>query len=382
MYTNPRGPIKLLMTPGPVELSPRVLQALSRPMIHHYYKGFLEFFTQTTVDTQKIFQTKNDVLILQGEAALGLEAAVSNTINPGDKVLVLNSGPFGKSFGNYVQNAGGEIVELTCPTDEAIEPDRLETFLNERKDIKAMTAVHCETPTGILNPIRELCPIAKRHGLLTIVDVVASLGGVDVRPDDWNIDLCVGSSQKAVSGPPGSSLISISQDGWEAIEQKKNQLRHSYLSLLDYRDAWIRERRFPSTPMVTQLYGLAEAVSELLEEGLQNSFNRHKMVAEACRQEAEKIGLRLWSKRRDAASNTVTALAIPSHTSETEIVTKMIERWGILIGGGFRETKGKLLRIGHMGYNATLPNINTTMMSLRKVLEELRSDKCSAQKYG
>jgi aspartate aminotransferase-like enzyme len=359
------------MTPGPVEVSPRVLQALSKPMIHHYYKGFIDFFAQTTDNVKKIFQTENDVLILQGEAALGLEAAVLNTINPGDKVLVLNSGPFGKSFANYIQNARGKIVELSCATDEAIEPRKLEELLDVEKDIKVMTVVHCETPAGILNPIEELCPIAKRHGILTIVDVVASLGGIDINPDKWGIDLCVGSSQKAVSAPPGSTMISISQDGWEAVEHKKDPIKHSYVSLVDYRDAWIKERRFPFTPMVTQMYGLAEAVSELLEEGLENSFRRHKMVADACRLEAEKIGLRLWAKRREVASNTVTALAIPHFTSEAEIVTKMIETCGVLIGGGFRDTKGKLLRIGHMGYNATLTNITTTMTGLRRVMEEL-----------
>ena len=378
MSNNPRGSIKLLMTPGPVEMSPRVLQALSKPMIHHYYKGFIDFFAQTTDNVKKIFQTENDVLILQGEAALGLEAAVINTINPGDKVLVLNSGPFGKSFGNYVQNAGGKIVELSCAADDAIEPGKLKEILDVEKDIKAMTVVHCETPAGILNPIEELCPIAKRHGVLTIVDVVASLGGVNVKPDDWGVDLCVGSSQKAVSAPPGSTMISISKDGWDAIDRKKNPIKHSYTSLLDYREAWIKERRFPYTPMITQMYGLAEAASELLEEGLENAFRRHKIVADACRHEAEKIGLRLWAKRREIASNTVTALGIPAFTSEAEIVTQMAETFGILIGGGFRETKGKLLRIGHMGYNATLTNINTTMTGLRRVMEGLNTTRTTA----
>jgi aspartate aminotransferase-like enzyme len=286
------------MTPDPVEVSPRVLQALSKPLIHHYYKGFIDFYAQTTDNVKKIFQTENDLLILQGEAALGLEAAVLNTVNPDDKVLVLNSGPFDTSFGNYVQNARGKTLDLSCPTDDAIEPGKLEEVLDVEKDIKVMTVVHCETPTGILNPIEELCPITKKHGILTIVDVAASLGGVDIKPDSWGIDLCVGSSQKAVSAHPGSTMVSVSRDGWEAIEHKTDPIKHSYISLIDYRDAWIKERRFPYTPIVTQMYGLAEAASELLKEGLENSFRRHKMVADACRREAEKLGLRLWAKRR------------------------------------------------------------------------------------
>jgi aspartate aminotransferase-like enzyme len=359
------------MTPGPVELSPRVLAALSRPIIHHYYKGFIDFFAETIEQVKRVFQTRNDVVIMQGEAALGLEAAVLNTINAGDKVLVLNSGPFGKSFGIYIQNAGGKIIELSCPINESIDPQRLKELLDDEKDIKAMTVVHCETPTGILNPIRELCSIAKTKGILTIVDAVASLGGVDVKPDEWGIDICVGSSQKAVSGPPGSTMLAISEDGWDAIGHKKNPIRHSYLSLTDYREAWVN-RRFPHTPMVIQIYGLAEATAELLEEGLENSFARHKAVADACRSGAEKIGFSLWAKRHEIASDTVTALSIPPYTTEVEIVSRMAKDYEILIGGGFRETKGQLLRIGHMGYNATWTNIIATLAALHKTMDEIK----------
>lgn len=378
LWNKPREPIRLLMTPGPVEVSPRVLAALARPVVHHYYKGFIEFFDETAEKMKKIFQTKNDVIIMQGEAALGLEASVVNIINPGEKVLVLDSGPFGKSFGTYVQNAGGIAVELSCPNNEAIDPKRFEEFLDEEKDIKAMTVVHCETPTGILNPIRDLCPIAKKRGMVTIVDAVASLGGMDVKPNDWGIDFCIGSSQKAISAPPGSAMVSVSQDGWEAIEHKKNPIKKSYLSLSSYRDAWLKEKRFPFTPMVSQMYALAEAADELLEEGLVNSFKRHETAANACRDEAEKIGFKLWAKRRAVASNTVTALAMPSYTAESEIVDHMIMNFGILIGGGFRETKGQLLRIGHMGYNATLTNILTTMTALKETVGVIRKKKANA----
>ena len=204
------------------------------------------------------------------------------------------------------------------------------------------------------------------------MDVVASLGGVNVKPDDWDIDFCIGSSQKAISAPPDSTMVSISRDGWDAIDHKKKPIKHSYISLVDYRDTWIKEKRFPYTPMVTQLYGLAEATAELLEEGLENSFRRHKTVADACRSDAEKIGFKLWPRRREIASDTVTALTIPSYTNEVEIVSHMAENYGILVGGGFRETKGKVLRIGHMGYNATLMNIITTLAALGRTMGEIK----------
>ncbi len=372
MWNKPRGPVRLLMTPGPVEVSPRVLQALSRPQIYHYYENFVDFFAEATQKMRKIYQTKNDVLILQGEGVLGLEIAVVNTVNPGEKVLVLDSGPFGKWFSFYVENAKGKPVMLSCENNDAIDPKRLKEVLDSEKDIKAMTVVHCETPSGTLNPIKELCPIARKKGILTIVDAVASLGGVDVRPDDWGIDICCGASQKAISSAPGLTMMSISRRAWEAVDEKKEPIKNSYISLIDYRDTWIKSRRFPFTPFVSEMYGLAEAADELLEEGLQNSFKRHAFVAEECRKGIEKLGLKLWPKRREICSNTVTAFEIPQPYTDPQIVNIMAEKYGVLIGGGFRETKGRLLRIGHMGYQASITNILTTLAAMERTLNDLK----------
>jgi len=372
LWNKPRGPVRLLMTPGPVEVSPRVLQALSRPQIYHYYENFVDFFAEATQKMRKIYQTKNDVLILQGEGVLGLEIAVVNTVNPGEKVLVLDSGPFGKWFSFYVENAKGKPVMLSCENNDAIDPKRLKEVLDSEKDIKAMTVVHCETPSGTLNPIKELCPIARKKGILTIVDAVASLGGVDVRPDDWGIDICCGASQKAISSAPGLTMMSISRRAWEAVDEKKEPIKNSYISLIDYRDTWIKSRRFPFTPFVSEMYGLAEAADELLEEGLQNSFKRHAFVAEECRKGIEKLGLKLWPKRREICSNTVTAFEIPQPYTDPQIVNIMAEKYGVLIGGGFRETKGRLLRIGHMGYQASITNILTTLAAMERTLNDLK----------
>lgn len=366
------------MTPGPVEVSPRVLSALARPQVYHYYKGFVDCFAETTEKMKRIYQTQNDVIIMQGEGVLGLEAAVANIVNPGDKILVLENGPFGKWFGAYVENAGGTPVYLSSPNNEAFQPERLKEKLDIEKDIQALTVVHCETPAGILNPIEKLCPIAKKKGVVTIVDAVASLGGVDVRPDEWGIDFCISASQKALSAPPGLTTLSVSRDGWEAIDGKKKPVKNSYLSISDYRDTWLKNRRFPFTPMVSEIYALNEAADELLEEGLENSFKRHRIVADACRNGAERIGLQLWARRREDAANTVTALQIPAGTTDAEIVSHMVEKYGILIGGGYKETKGELLRVGHMGYQATLTNIMTTMAALEKTLQEVGEKKAIA----
>ncbi len=372
MWNKARGNVRLLMTPGPVEVSPRVLQALARPTIYHYYRNFIEFFANTTEKMRKIFQTKNDVLILQGEGVLGLEAAIANTIDPGDKVLVLDSGPFGKWFGEYVVNFGGKVSEVSVEYNDAIDPEKVKEKLDTEKNLKAMTVVHCETPAGIVNPIQTLCPLAKKRGLLTIVDAVSSLGGIDVRPGEWEIDICISASQKVLSSTPGLTMISVSPDAWDLIDRKKKPVKNSYLSLIDWRDAWLKNRRFPYTPFVAELYALSEACDELLEDGLQSSFSRHTLVAEECRQSVERLGLKLWPKRRKICSNTVTAIEVPEGYKDTEIVDTMAEKYGILIGGGYRELKGQLLRIGHMGNQASMANIFSTTEALERTLNELR----------
>ncbi len=361
------------MTPGPVEVSPRVLQALARPPIYHYYPNFIEFFADTTEKMRKIFQTKNDVLILQGEGVLGLEAAIANTLDPGDKVVVLDSGPFGKWFGEYVTNAGGQVSAVSVEYNDAISPEKVKEKLDKEKNIKAMTVVHCETPAGIMNPVQEICPLARKRGILTIVDAVASMGGVDVRPDDWGIDICITASQKAISSTPGLTMMSLSPHAWEVIEKKKRPIKNSYLSLIDWREAWLKNRRFPFTPFTAEVYALNEACDELLEEGLENSFMRHRMVAEQCRNGIDRLGLKLWPRRREICSDTVTAIYVPDGCSDTEIVNTMSERYGVLIGGGYKELRGQLLRIGHMGYQASLANMLFTIAALEGTLNDLKN---------
>ena len=371
MQNKARGNIRLLMTPGPVEVSPRVLEALGRPQTHHYYKGFIELFSETTENMRRIFQTKNDVLILQGEAVLGLEAAVANTIDPGDKVLVLDSGPFGKWFGEYVANSGGTLSMVSVDYHDAIDPEKLKEKLDTEKNIKAMTVVHCETPAGITNPVQEICPLARKRGILTIVDTIASIGGIDVKPDDWGIDICITASQKAISSTPGLTMMSVSPYAWEVIENKKRPIKNSYLSLTDWREAWLKNHRFPFTPFTAEIQALNEACDELLEEGLENSFTRHKIVATQCRDDVKRLGLKLWPRRPEICSDTVTAMYVPESCSDTEIINTMSERYGVLIGGGYRELKGQLLRIGHMGYQSSSTNIRTTIAALERTLNDL-----------
>ena len=366
-----RGKIRYLMTPGPVEVSPRTLRALSSPITHHYSPEFIDFFQETTQKLKKVFQTKKDLIIMQGEAVVGLEAAVANILDPGDRVLVLDNGPYGAWFGIYVENHEGEVVRLKEDYTKAIDPEKVKEKLEKEKNIKAVTLVHMDTPVGITNPVEEICKLAKQFEVLTIVDSVAALGGMEIKPDKWEIDICICGSQKCFSSPPALAPISVSKEAWEAMEKKKKPLRNTYLSMLDYRETWIKNKSFPFTPFVSEVYALNESITEILEEGLENVFARHKKVARAVRDAVEAIGLRLWPESKEIASDTVTAVRVPQGINDEKLRRIMAEEYGVLIAGEVPGLKGEIFRIGHMGYSAYLDNVLVTIAALEKTLQKL-----------
>jgi aspartate aminotransferase-like enzyme len=370
-WNKARGGIKLLMTPGPVEVSPRVLSALAQPVIYHYYPGFVEFFDETVKKMARVFKVsgKTDVLILQGEGVLGLEAAVACSVNPGDKVLVLENGPFGKGFGEFVKNAGGMPVYFHEDTNKCFDEERVDAFLEENRDAVAITMVHCETPAGLLNPPGTICRKAKSLGMLTIVDCVASLGGADFKPEEWGIDISVSASQKCLSAPSALTPMAISQFAWEKIEKKKIPIRASYLSLLDWKDTWLAQKRFPFTPFTSEVNALSAALDEIFEEGLENVLTRHMEVAQYCRKSLSRMGLRTWPIKEEFNSPTVTAITLPEKINDAALIQDVAKRHGILIGGGYKELKGHVLRIGHMGYAAQRSFMAATMDALEDSLK-------------
>lgn len=370
MWNKARDEIKLLMTAGPVEVSPRVLSAMAQPAIYHYYKGFVDLFDETTRKLAEVFHANGlDTLILQGEGVLGLEAAVVCTVNPGEKVLVFENGPFGKWFGDYVKNVGAKPVYFHEETNKCFDTSSALEFLEENKDAVAMTMVHCETPAGLLNPPKEICKKAKNLGMLTIVDCVASLGGAEFLPNEWGIDIAVGASQKCLSSTAGLTPMTISKFAWEKMEKKKEPIRVSYLSLLDWKDTWLQSKKFPFTPFTGEVYGLAAALDEILEEGLQNVLERHKEVSKFVRKRTIEMGLKLWPAEERFCSPTVTAISLNDLADDAKIIQDISKKYGILIGGGYRELKGKVLRIGHMGYQAHMPFVSATMDALESVLK-------------
>ncbi|MCC6224255.1 MAG: alanine--glyoxylate aminotransferase family protein [Thermoleophilia bacterium] len=362
------------LTAGPISASPRTLAALGSPIVFDYDPVFLERFAALERKVAALYgETRNDIVLMQGEAVLGLEAAARSLVRPGMVCLNLASGVYGKWFGRWLAEYGAELVELEVPYDEAIDPEAVERAFRERPEIELLAVVHSETPSGTANPIDEICPIAKRHGALTIVDCVSSLGGAEVRPDDWGLDLCVAGPQKCLSGPPGMSLVAVSADAWAAIRANPAAPRGSFLSLTDWKDTWIDggRTRFPYTPSVAEVHGVSAACDDVLEEGLAAVIERHDRAAAACRAGIRAMGLAPWAKSDAIATNCVTAVRKPEGAEIADILAHARERYGVMLSAGYGELKPKLLRIGHMGVASRSLNVVVGLSALGRTLADL-----------
>jgi pyridoxamine---pyruvate transaminase len=335
---------------GPVTASPRVLAALGSPITYHYDPAFLEAFRRTERKLAEIFLTKSDVLLMQGEAVLGLEAAARSLVQPGTPVLNLVQGIFGKGMGYWLKDFGAELHELEVPYNDAVDPSDVERYLDEHPGIEVVTIVHSETPSGTWADVSAIGPVARAHGALTMVDCVSSLGGMPLHVDEWQLDVCVAGAQKCIGGPPGLTLMSVSDRAWERIRANPAAPRASYLSILDWKEQWLEGDKFPFTPSVTDVYGVEAAVDELLEEGLESSISRHAQSAAACRAGVRAMGLELWPRSEEIAAACVTAIAVPDGLSDVQVRAHCRARYGVMLSSG--QGAGNLVRIGHMGPSA------------------------------
>ncbi|MCX7747595.1 MAG: alanine--glyoxylate aminotransferase family protein [Clostridia bacterium] len=353
----------LIMTPGPTYIHEDVRKALASEIINPDLDlNFYEFYKDTCTMLQKILNTVSDVLILSGEGILGLEAACCSIIEPGDRVLCIDNGIFGNGFGDFAKMYGAEVVYFKSDYRKAIDVKALEDFLNSDSAFKMATVVHCETPSGITNPVNEICPLLKRFGILTVVDSVSAIGGEEVKTDEWKIDMILGGSQKCLSAPPGLTFLSVSQDAWQAILERKKPITGFYCNLSLWKN-WYSEKWFPYTQAVSDIFALNEAVQRLLKES--NPQERHRKISKAVRKSVEAAGLELYPL--DGFSSTVTTINIPQGITFNEINQSMLEDHNILIAGAFAFLKDKVFRIGHMGENCFEDKVYLTLKALNQV---------------
>jgi pyridoxamine---pyruvate transaminase len=364
------------LTAGPTAATPRTLQALAQPIVFDYDPVFLAKFRELERKVGELMRSSQDVVLMQGEAVLGLEAAARALTRPGMKALNLVSGVYAAWFGDWLREYGAEVVEVRVPYDEALEAAEVERALEENPDVELVAIVQSETPSGIHNPVGEIAPAVKDAGALLLVDAVSALGCEEVLVDDWGIDVCVVGPQKCLAGPPGMSLMSISSAAWEAMQRNPNAPRGSFVSLLDWKERWVDTDRtkFLYTPSVVDVNGVDSVVGQVLDEGLEQCIARHQAAARAVRAGVRAMGLELWPRREEYAASCVTAVRVPEGISRAGALEHIRERYGVMLSGGYGELADKLFRIGHMGPAADSLNPVVGVSALGRGLKDFGAD--------
>jgi pyridoxamine--pyruvate transaminase len=345
------APVFTLST-GPVDAYPEVLAGLARPILYDFDPAFLAHYERVTEKARVALGTEAAPVILHGEPVLGLEAGAASLLAADDVMLNLASGVYGKGFGYWAARYCREVVEIEVPYNEAIDPAAVRQRLRERPEIRVVSVVHHDTPSGTLNPVEEIGAVVAEHGGLLIVDAVSSWGGMDVSPDGCHADLFVTGPNKCLGGAPGLTLLTVSEAAWEKMLGNASAPRASMLSILDWRDAHLSERAFPFTPSVAEVNGLDAALDRYLAEGPERVWARHALTAAACRAGVKAMGLSLWAASEAIASPTCTAVRVPEGLSDLAILDAARRLLGVTFSKGRGETAGKLIRIGHMGPTA------------------------------
>lgn len=356
-----------IMTPGPTQVPENVRMARSLACTNpDLDENFVSFYKETCELISSLLHTKNETLILSGEGILGLEAACASLTEPGDKVLVLDNGIYGRGFADFVTMYGGCPEIFHADELHALPADELAAFLKEHHDYAYATVVHCDTPSGVLNDIHRICPLLKEYGILTVVDSVSGMFGEDVRVDDAGIDILCGGSQKAVSAPPGLTFLTVSDDAKQKMKKRKTPIASFYANLLVF-EGYYEKKWFPYTMPISDIYGLRAAFDNIAAD--RALLSRHARIGEATRAALIDAGLSLHLK--DGYSNTVTVFDVPKETTADAILTTMRDKHGIMLAGSFDDLAGKVIRIGHMGANANIADMTVTMSALSDTLTSL-----------
>lgn len=366
---------KFVYAPGPTSIRENVkLERAKATTNPDTDEEFVEFYKNTCDKIGKIINTKNSVYILSGEGILGLEAACASLTEPGDRVLVLDNGIFGRGFKEFVEIYGGEGVYFSDDYSKQIDVNKLKEFLEKDHNFKYATVVHCDTPTGVLNNLSKICLILSEYKILTVVDSVAAMGGEEIRVDEWKIDIALGGSQKAFSAPPGLTMVSVSEKAKASMKNRKIPVVGFYCNLNIWEN-YYRDKWFPYTMPISDIMGLDKAIDNILEEGIQNVLDRHEKIASATRDAVKEYGLELFITA--GYSNTVTAVKIPENIGALKLKNHMLNKYNTLIVTSLKPYEDKILRIGHMGENSRREKIIYALNTIDNGLKDLgfNSDK-------
>ncbi|MDR0879491.1 MAG: alanine--glyoxylate aminotransferase family protein [Clostridioides sp.] len=358
-----------IYSPGPSNVRENVRLAMAAETTNpDLDPDFFNLYKNMCTNIGKILKTENDVFVLSGEGILGLEAACASLTEYGDRVLIIENGVFGEGFIDFVAMYGGVHVTFSSDRDKEIDIVALKKFLDTDSNFKYATVVHCDTPSGVLNPVDKICPLLKEYGILTVVDAVSSIGGEALDVDNSKIDIVVSGSQKVFSAPPGLTIVAISDDAYRSIENRESKIKSFYCNLSVWKDYYI-DQWFPYTMPVNAINGLNVAVENILDEGIEEMLDRHKKIANSVRTAFINSGIKLHLS--SGHSNTVSVIELPADINVDKFLAHIKKRYNLILSGSFGYLSNKVVRIGHMGENARFDKLVYLLEIINSALVDL-----------
>jgi alanine-glyoxylate transaminase/serine-glyoxylate transaminase/serine-pyruvate transaminase len=367
-------PDRILMGPGPSDVHPRVLRAMSTPLVGHLDPAFVDVMDEVQDLLRYVFRTENQWTIpISGTGSAAMEAAIANLVEPGETVLVPGNGYFGERMASMVRRAGGEVVTVDAPWGEPLDPDAVaDAFARHQPDVFGF--VHAETSTGVRQPdVPELTRVAHEYDAPVIADCVTSLGGVRFEVDEWEIDAAYSAGQKCLSCPPGASPLTLSARAMEKILARETPVRSWYLDLSKLQEYWGDERAYHHTAPISSVYALREALRLVAEEGIEERWQRHEHVAGGLRAGVEALGLELNPEPAYWLPS-LNAVRLPEGVDDAAVIDHLLEAHDIEVASGLGALSGEILRIGCMGHSARPSNVFALLAGLGDALETAGAD--------
>ena len=367
-------PNRTLMGPGPSDVDPRVLRAMSTPLVGHLDPSFIEVMDEVQDLLRYTFRTDNQWTIpVSGTGSAAMEAAIGNVVEPGDTMLVPTNGYFGGRMAEMAHRAGGDVVHVDAPWGEPLSPaDVADAFAEHQPDVFGF--VHAETSTGVRQPdVSELTSIAHEHDALVVADSVTSIGGVELRVDEWGIDVAYAGPQKCLSCPPGASPLTLNDDAMDKVLSREEPARSWYLDLSLLEGYWGEERAYHHTAPITNVYALREALRLVAEEGIERRWQRHERMAGALKAGVEAMGLEM-NAPDEYWLPSLNAVRVPAGVEDGQVISRLLDEYDLEIAGGLGDLSGEIFRIGCMGHSARPKNVTYLVNALGSVLEEEGAD--------
>lgn len=359
---------ELLMIPGPTIVSPRVLRALAKPVLSHVSNEFVDGYAEALALQKKLFGTKGTPFLLAGSGTLGMEAAIANLMEKGDKVLCVENGYFGEKWEEIVETHGGGVDRLRFNWGDAVDVKQVKEKLSSN-EYKLFTVEHVDTSTGIANDLKKIGELRKNTDALYIVDSVCGLGGMPLKMDEWNIDYCLTGSQKALGAPPGISLFCLNDEAWQAVEKRENPPSDYYVNLKRWKPIMDNPKGYFATPATGLVLGMLESLRIIFEEGLEKRWKRHEVFSKAFQAGIKALG---WGSFPAEGHNahTLTVPNVPEGVDDAKMRATMYQKYGVIIAGGLGKLGGKTVRVGHMG-NDTMNDLVATLGAMEMSLAEM-----------